>query len=133
MSPERGSERLPRSSRIRSSRDFRRIGREGRRFASQHFVLLVGEPARRPSSDRGGSRLGLTASRRVGNAVARNRIKRQVREWFRKSKISAGREWVVIARRGAATLGSREVWRQLDDLWGRATRGVSSESATITS
>jgi len=45
------------------------------------------------------NRLGIVASRRVGNATRRNRAKRLVRELFRKNKISHGLDVVVLARR----------------------------------
>jgi ribonuclease P protein component len=53
--------------------------------------------------DTSGPRLGITASRRVGGAVQRNRVKRRIREWFRgaKTNISGDLDLVVIARRGA--------------------------------
>jgi ribonuclease P protein component len=54
----------------------------------------------------GGPRLGLTVSRKVGNAVVRNRVKRRIREWFRRERGCFGGAWdvVVIARREAAAL-----------------------------
>ena len=88
--------RLGRADRLRDSRDFERVSRKGRRVASGGFVFLMlpaapGEP----------SRIGISASRRVGNAVERNRIKRAVREWFRRRRDSFPQAWdlVVIARR----------------------------------
>lgn len=61
----------------------------------------------------GGSRrrLGLTVSRRVGNAVQRNRVKRAVREWFRlwRWELEESIDLVVIARPGAARLSGRQV------------------------
>lgn len=53
------------------------------------------------------SRLGITVSRRVGNAVVRNRLKRRVRECYRlklRAMLPAGVEMVVIARKGAGEL-----------------------------
>ncbi|MBF6568453.1 MAG: ribonuclease P protein component [Candidatus Binataceae bacterium] len=90
------------ADRIRRRAEFLRLQRYGIRVQSDHFVLYAirfaaGEP----------SRLGITVSRQVGQAVVRNRIKRRVRECFRRSirsTIPAGIGMVVIARRGAGTL-----------------------------
>ncbi len=63
-------------------------------------------------------RLGITASRKVGNAVVRNRLKRAVREWYRgnRSKLAEGVDIVVIARPGAARLDSAGIAANLDEL-----------------
>ena len=78
-----------------------------------------------PSSREDGSvapRLGLTVSRRVGNAVVRNRVKRRAREWFRTSRerLAPGRDLVIIARAGAGGLETREIFAELDELATRA-------------
>jgi ribonuclease P protein component len=63
-------------------------------------------------------RLGITASRKVGNAVVRNRIKRGIREWFRSSRASFEGDFdvVVIARRGASQLRGDELGSGLSAL-----------------
>lgn len=106
-------QRLPRGARLRSARDFQRVNRTGVRRAGSHFVL-VRAPAREPA----GSALGLAVSRKVGNAVERNRVKRRVREWFRRGRaeLPAGADWVVIARAGAAELDTASVAAELDRL-----------------
>lgn len=72
-----------------------------------------------------GARIGLTVSRRVGNAVVRNRVKRRLREWFRQSAVRAAGafDWVVIARPAAAALPSVAMRIELDALCKRAVEG----------
>src|SRR6266404_1335271 len=83
----RGTQRAQASSRkvtpspgdrLHHSAEFRFLQRQGVRAESAHFVLYAG---RMPGEER--SRLGVTVSRRIGNAVIRNRVKRRVREIFR--------------------------------------------------
>jgi len=107
--------RFRRADRLLKTIDFQRVGRRGRRFGSEAFVVLTASP-------RGGgatrSQLGVTVSRRVGNAVARSRVKRHVREWFRheRSRFRQPVDVVVIARRDAVGLGGVEVTRRLNEL-----------------
>lgn len=100
--PFRRGDRLLRSS------EFSRVGRDGRRVADPAFVLLVSR--REPGCDGSPQRLGVTVSRKVGGAVIRNRVKRRVREWFRRSrqKLRSGIDVVVIGRSGAARLSGRD-------------------------
>ena len=77
--------------------DFQRITRQSRRVVTDYFLVFAEQ-----RGDRGAPRLGITVTRRVGNAVRRNRIKRLVREWFRqRSDRLEGRDLVVIAKRDA--------------------------------
>lgn len=66
------------------------------------------------------NRLGLTVSKKVGGAVERNTIKRRLREVFRRRKTELpGIDLVIIAKRGAADLGSDETGLELSRLIGR--------------
>ena len=72
-------EKFPRSIRIVRSSDYQAIYKTGCKIHSSHFVLFSrGNPLDHP-------RLGITASRKVGGAVVRNRAKRLFREIFRRS------------------------------------------------
>lgn len=73
--------RFPAAQRVRKRAEFQRIQTGARRVTTPHFVLLV--QAREPGA---APRLGITASRKVGNAVVRNRAKRLIREAFRATR-----------------------------------------------
>ena len=73
------AEKFPRSVRIVRSSDYQAIYKTGFKIHSPHFVLFSRGNAL------GYSRLGITASRKVGGAVVRNRVKRLFREIFRRS------------------------------------------------
>ena len=72
------SEGFGRDARLRSRGEFTAVQKSGRRAAGR-FLTLLGQP-----NTVGRDRLGIIASRRVGNAVVRNRAKRRVRELFRR-------------------------------------------------
>jgi ribonuclease P protein component len=113
---ERGAARLQRVRRLRESKDFQRIGRDGQRRVSSHFVVIVGEQG--PRAGESGPLLGVTVSGKVGTAVERNRVKRRIREWFRRAypSLPVSAAVVVIARRGAPALSAGETERELRSL-----------------
>jgi ribonuclease P protein component len=78
--------------------------------------MVVGEQG--PRADGPEPVLGITVSKKVGTAVERNRVKRRIREWFRRNRGALARNAavVVIARRGAADLGAAETERELEGL-----------------
>jgi len=114
---ERGSQRLRAADRIRDARDYARSRANGRRLSSSTLTVELTRDGTR-------SRLGLVVSRKVGGAVTRNRIKRRVREWFRRNRAALleHADLVVIPRKQSATLGTRELWRELDALVARGAR-----------
>jgi ribonuclease P protein component len=65
--------------------------------------------------------LGITVSGKVCNSVTRNRIKRQVREFFRRRRalLRPGADVLVIARKSAAGLGGRGVESELERILNR--------------
>jgi ribonuclease P protein component len=86
--------RLYQSLRRRS--DFSRVQRRGKRQTGPLFVLLAADA-------RGGSRIGITVSKHVGNAVVRNRLRRRVKAYLDRTRFGEPpyRDLVLIARPGA--------------------------------
>jgi ribonuclease P protein component len=114
-----------RSDRLLNSKDYRRVMRHGRRRASRDLVVITTKKRSKVNKTDGlggyihtGSRLGITASRKVGNAVVRNRFKRRIREWFRhrRSELREDLDLVVIARRSGSTLSLAELDERLSRL-----------------
>lgn len=96
--------------RVRKKQDYLRIYEQGARRYSQHFTIIT---CRNSSGIR---RLGTTVSKKAGNAVQRNRIKRLLREFFRlnKSRLPAAQDIVIIAKRGILPLTYNEVCAELE-------------------
>lgn len=108
------SQAFPRERRLRRAEDFRRAQGSGQRVRTPHFILVV---VRGPTPG-APARMGLVVSRKVGNAVARNRVKRRVRELFRtwETLVPAGIDLVVIAGPGAAEVPLGEIRREWSDV-----------------
>ena len=84
--------------RLRQRADFLAAA-AGRKVAAQAFVLQG-----RERTDEGPARFGFTVSKKVGNAVERNRVRRRLREVVRRfagKRTRAGHDYVLIGRRAA--------------------------------
>ena len=81
--------------------DFLATARHGEKFVAPSLIMQV-----RDRRDDSQPRLGLTASRKVGNAVIRNKAKRRLRAAARQcldSRARHGHDYVLIARHNTAT------------------------------
>ena len=104
-----GGESFPKGARLTRRSEFLALSRRGRKVYTPHFVVLT-QP-----NDRGESRLGITVTKRVGNSVTRNLIKRRVREFFRRARggLRSAEDFVIIAKQGAESLSLAEVTAEL--------------------
>jgi ribonuclease P protein component len=91
---------FPKSARLLVRRDFLFLQKRGKRRYCPHFVVLTA-PAQQSWP-----RLGVTVSRRFGKAVVRNRMKRMLREFFRRYQVDIvpAQDIVIIPKAGAETL-----------------------------
>jgi len=108
--------RLRKVERLRRRAQFLHAQRTGRRMASENLAVYAAR------NTLGITRLGITTSRKVGNAVRRNRWRRLIREAFRLEKQSfpAGYDLVVIVAPSRAPTTRDDVSQELAPLARRA-------------
>ena len=94
---------MQRRSRLTGNKRFSQIHRDGSSAANRLLVI------RFLANGLGQSRFGFMVSKRIGNAVVRNRVKRRLREAVRQIRVKAGWDAVFIARRGTEKAGYREL------------------------
>jgi ribonuclease P protein component len=108
---------VKREQRLRSPADFRRVREVARRgWAHPLLVMHVA------SNELGCTRVGITVSSRVGNAVVRNRVKRRLREALtvRFERLPHSADVVVVARPSSAEASWAEFGVALDTVLARA-------------
>jgi ribonuclease P protein component len=91
---------FPKAERLLKRKDYLSLaGSRARKILTQHFIVLRGEAKGLTP------RIGITASRKTGNAVSRNRCKRLIREFYRNNKsLFLAADYNIIAKPGAARL-----------------------------
>lgn len=87
------------------------------------FVLQM-----RERNDRHPPRVGFTVSKKVGNAVERNRVRRRLREIVRRmpERLQAGCDYVLVGRRAAMTLPFERLTDDFQGALGRMGRTVKA-------
>ncbi len=102
------SESFPPEVRIVRSSEYRSLYKAGKKIHSDSFILFWRE------NGKGHHRLGLTVSRKVGNAVIRNRVKRLFREIFRKARheIPGHFDLLVNAKSGCGNMDYLDAERE---------------------
>ena len=109
--------------RLTGSTRFSQIHREGRSSANRLLVL------KSLPNDIDRSRFGILVGKRNGNAIARNRVKRRLREVLRREPVAAGWDIILIARRPAAHADYDHLKEAAQELLKKA-RLISAETGT---
>jgi ribonuclease P protein component len=110
---------FPARLRIKQRREFLRVQRGGRKHHLRHFMVFASRSAATdPPGEPPPTRLGITVTRKVGNAVTRNRIKRLVREVFRQNRqrLGSGLDLVWVAKQQAAEASFADVLADFEAL-----------------
>jgi ribonuclease P protein component len=99
---------FPKSERLLKRRDFQALSRYSWKVHTEHFIIICG------GINSESSRIGITVSRKVGNAVTRNRAKRMIREFYRLNKtLFSLYDYNIIAKPGVDLLVYSELVREL--------------------
>ena len=116
-----GKQGLTPELRVKKRRDFLRIQSRGKKYRSVHFILAV---STRNAAVLGSNiRLGITVTTKIDKRAARrNRLKRRIREIFRKerTRMSLPAELVLIALSNAAELNYGNTEQEVLSLFERA-------------
>lgn len=103
---------LKKAQKILKRPEYLLLSQSGKKTQDAFFIIIYTKSAS------GSPRLGITVSKRVGNAVVRNRVKRLVREWFRLYRAGWYECWDinVIAKKKAANLSFQEAVLSLEKM-----------------
>jgi ribonuclease P protein component len=114
-------QRFRRGDRLKKRYEFRQAQLSGRRIHTAHFLIVVLPNALQ------NTRLGITVTKKVGTAVQRNRIKRVVREVFRRNRplFPDSHDIVFIAKRGSTGIDYESLLSELQ----RSAKKLGPEAA----
>ena len=120
--------RFPKSARVRKRREYLAIQNSGRRVSLPHFVLVLSARAQATEA-----RLGITASRKVGCAVVRSRVRRLLREAFRATRelFPPDIDVVVIVKRAPEPLNLASVLGEIRKADGQLQRRIAEARRTL--
>jgi ribonuclease P protein component len=112
--------------RLHQKQDFKRVFKRGRRFSAGGLTIWIFERGKDEGPPK--PRLGLAVPKAYGNAVARNRLKRLIREVFRLNKVRLpeGVDMVFSARSTLAKPRYQAVESLVLKLWALAKLSPSS-------
>ncbi len=108
---------MKKRNRVRKSQEFQKIIHQGKKAADRHFVLYAVPKAEKQA------RAGVTLSKKIGNAVERNKIKRQVRMMCQDliDFENASKDIILIVRFGYKDASFEENKNSLEKLLSKAT------------
>ena len=103
---------FPKAARLLARREFLSLQQRGKKLHGPHFLVIIA-PGRTQRS-----RLGITTSRRFGQAVIRNRMKRLLREFFRvrQHTLLPAIDIIVVPKAGAHQLSPLQIAGELEGL-----------------
>lgn len=101
---------MKKAYRVKKDRDFQNVFQKGTSYANRNFVLYTLD---KPENKH--FRIGISVGKKIGNAVARNRLKRQIRAavYEIKDQILDTQDFIIIARPAVKHLTMDEIKKNL--------------------
>lgn len=101
---------MEKAYRIKKNDDFQKVYKQGKSVANKQFIVY-----RLKNQENEHFRLGISVSKKIGNAVTRNRIKRAIRESFTRHKQDIIKDdFIVIARNPSKDMTVEEIHKSLE-------------------
>lgn len=96
--------------RVKKNKEFQEAFKKGKSFANRQFVIYL---LRKPEQEH--FRIGLSVSKKIGNAVTRNQVKRYVRQAFHElsGDVQQPFDYIIIARKPVAEMSYHEIKKSL--------------------
>lgn len=109
---------LTKADRVLKKSEYLRLSRFGKKIQNNHFIAVFS------SSRFQRTRLGITVTRKVGNATTRNRIKRFLREYFRQNRhvITGCWDINIIAKKNTSGLSTDQAYLSLQNIFDSINR-----------
>ena len=97
-------------NRVKKNEDFQAVFKKGTSVANRQFVVYTLTKPEQPEL-----RIGLSVSKKIGNAVTRNQVKRYIRQAFTELRddLNQQTDYVIIARQPTATMDFHETKKSL--------------------
>ena len=111
-------ETFTKNDRLLKRADFLRLSKSGKKVQNRQFIAYICK------NECGRCRIGLTVTRKVGNAAKRNRIKRLAREYFRQNRHIFRDHWDIslIAKKESVDISNKALFSALESIFVRIAK-----------
>lgn len=91
--------------RLRKNIEFKRVYSKGKNYWNRNLILYIKKNGLEET------RLGITITKKIGNAVVRNKIRRKIKEIYRKNypNIKSGYDLIIIPKKNVIDLSYQEL------------------------